>query len=295
MKDVTVVGGVFREILDGDTEPHPRMGGSGLTSAIVAARLGATTSLTSYVGEEDAQTVQDMLEVAGVDTNSLSTLPGASGTFVFPKEVGESSPWPMYRPAETTSMARPSVADSKLYLVFGIPDIDPIAENWLVGIRDTAMLLWDRQGWMSRARDCRAAGSLGPRERFYIANLEEALEEFPPEDRMKKFADLPPAGFSAAVVKQGANGCTVVRNGLGTAFDAFRVDDPHSTVGSGDAFAGGLAAALSMGETLESAVVVANAAAATLLQANGDPLIEWFADRVRQLVDERCDVERHVR
>ena len=52
MMDVLVIGGIFREVLRGDSKPMSRYGGSAIVSALSAAWVGANVALASYVGNE---------------------------------------------------------------------------------------------------------------------------------------------------------------------------------------------------------------------------------------------------
>jgi sugar/nucleoside kinase (ribokinase family) len=78
LSDVLVVGGVFREVLDADSTPRHRYGGSGLTAAVAAAQLGAATVLAGAVGAEDQEAVRALVAAAGV-TDALQTVPGHAG------------------------------------------------------------------------------------------------------------------------------------------------------------------------------------------------------------------------
>ena len=129
--DVLVIGGIFREILDGDTDPRRRYGGSGLTASVAAARFGARVALASYVGAEDEETVRSELQLAGVDHSAVLSVVGASGTFVFPTLDDPKRPWPMYRPAEAFPKELPQIPEADIVVVFGIPDCDPVALGWL--------------------------------------------------------------------------------------------------------------------------------------------------------------------
>jgi len=284
--EVVVVGGVFREILDGDTDPQPRFGGSALIAAILASRFGASTSIAGYVGEEDADAIVAMLTAAGVDTASLAVVPGASGTFVFPTRA--EPPWPMYRPAEAVPTTSFAIPDAKLYLVFGIPDIDPVALGWLSAIRRTAHLVWDRQGWLSRARNASSAASLPPLSKTYVANVEEAIAEFRASNKDELIERMPPDGFQSAVVKAGRAGCTVVQGEEGhravKRVAAFVVEPPN-TIGSGDAFAGALVACMSRGLATSDAALAANAAASSFLTFGGDPLAPDLVGKAQALLD----------
>ena len=282
---VLVVGGVFREIRDADTEPRPRMGGSGLTAALVAAQLGAQTRLASFVGSEDADTVVAMLDTAGVDRSSLVVLPGASGTFVFPTRADDRRPWPMYRPAEAVPAPDQLRLRAEVVLVFGMPDFDALAAGWVAPGRED-VLIWDRQGFLSRARDWRDAAVLEPERKIYLANLDETLEEFPAASAEESLAQLPPPGFAAAAVKRGGEGCLVVARRAVDEVAGFPLE-LDSTIGSGDAFAGALAAGIDSGLALADAALRANAAAAAFLELD-DALDMRFSERVVALVDRRA-------
>jgi hypothetical protein len=231
-----------------------------------------------------------MLESAGVDPHALLVLPGSSGTFVFPATTDDARPWPMYRPAEATPLDAPEIAEALVYLLFGIPDFDPIASGWLDHLPSDAVLLWDRQGWLSRARDSRAATTLRPARKLFLANHDEALEEFSAPDEAALFDQLPPRGYSTAVVKVGVDGCIVIDGGetnrTETRITGFPVPT-SSTIGSGDAFAGALAAEIAAGTGIQRAALVANAAAAAFLEAGGDPFAEELSRRTRALVSRR--------
>jgi sugar/nucleoside kinase (ribokinase family) len=69
----------------------------------------------------------------------------------------------------------------------------------------------------------------------------------------------------AAVVTLGEAGCVVAEGGRLTRVAAAPVETIVDSVGAGDAFAGGLAAALSRGEALEEAVAAALRTAAKSL------------------------------
>lgn len=253
MKDVLVVGGIFREILNGDTEPSLRYGGSGLVASIAAARLGASVALASYVGDEDEEAVKDELQAAGVDDGAVLVVDGASGTFVFPTRENADRPWPMYRPAESTPASAPKkLPEATVTVVFGLPDYDPVAEGWLGDIAAGATLIWDKQGWLSRARDSEAVARLPPQRKVHLANQAEAMEGAKTSIAEEALAAQPPAGFQVGVVKQGISGVTVVertkKGSTSTFVPSFRVS-ARSTVGTGDIFAGAFASRLVRGDS----------------------------------------------
>jgi sugar/nucleoside kinase (ribokinase family) len=285
MIDVVVVGGIFREVLDGDAVPRRRLGGSGLVAAIIAARLGAITALISFIGLEDAATGMAMLDAAKVDSSQVDALPGASGTFVFPTTTAH--PWPMYRPAEAVPTTKPSIPAAKTYLVFGMPDFDAVAEGWLQILPRDATLLLDRQGWLSRARDYSSVSPLPPAVKVYLANEEEALAEFSIRRIDDLMSMLPPDGYQWAAVKRGPDGCVLAERSVDgnklRVVEGFPVDT-LDTIGSGDAFAGALAASIATGASMPNAASMANAAASSFLRLKCDPLAPGLPESARALL-----------
>lgn len=269
--NVLVVGGIFREVLNADTAPRPRYGGSGLTASVASARFGARVALASYVGSEDEDTVRAELRLADVDDRAVLSVPGASGTFAFSTLYDQKRPWPMYRPAEALPDKIPSVPEADVVLVFGIPDCDPVDLGWLGAGKSYGIVIWDRQGWLSRARDASTILQVGAYTRIYVANEFEAMEDARVDSLDEALLDQPPRGFDAAVVKRGASGVVVVEKAGGskrqTIIPAFPVLT-NSNIGSGDVFAGVFAARLASGDPIDTAAKWGCAAAAVSLQAD---------------------------
>ena len=271
MIDVLVVGGSCREYIETDYEPRLRYGGSGLVASVTAAHFSRRVSLASYVGSEDDETVRIELQIAGVDESPLVTLEGASGTFVFPAELNPSQPWPMYRPAEAVPKHSPRIPRASVVLAFGIPDFDPVAQGWLRSMLPSTTLIWDRQGWLSRARNSDAILSLPAATKIYLANESEAIEESEARGTSDTLLSQPPGGFDVSVVKRGVYGVDLfVREGSSCHREhipAFPVCT-ESTIGSGDVFAGAFAARIAKGDSLTAAVEWGCAAASIALQTS---------------------------
>ena len=284
--DVLVIGGVFREVLDADTAPRPRYGGSGLTASVAAARFGARVALASYVGSEDEAAVRTELAVADVDDHAVVTLGGACGTFLFPTKDHE-RPWPMYRPAEQVPSHVPELPQAGIVVVFGIPDCDLVEMGWLGSGNGDATIVWDRQGWLSRARDSKAVVGLRARTRVYLANESEAIEDAGVGSFAEALGGQPPRGFDTAFLKRGDAGVVVVER---AGEDTTRTHVPSfpiratSTVGSGDIFAGVLAAQLSRGEPPASAARWACAAAAVALRGEQNLLSSDAYSQAQDLI-----------
>ena len=179
------------------------------------------------------------------------------------------------------------IPEARIIVAFGIPDCDPVELGWL-GVGDShATLIWDRQGWLSRARDSKAIVRLKARRRIYLANEQEAIEDSGAGSLAEALAVQPPSGFDVAVVKRGDAGVIVVDRDADDATPAPVPSFPvstRSTVGSGDVFAGVLAARLALGEPTASAATWGCAAAAVALRAEQNLLSSDAYSQARDLM-----------
>jgi len=193
----------------------------------------------------------------------------------------------MYRPAEAVPANLPAIDPAHVYVVFGMPDLDPAASGWLDHLSKESTLLWDRQGWLSRARDHLRVAQLPPTHKVYIANEDEALADFNARTIEELLSSLPPLDFQWAVIKRGRDGCIVVERTTDedsvSSAAGFPIDT-SDTIGSGDAFAGALAAGIAAGASVCDAAGVANAAASSFLKLGCDPLASELPEAARILV-----------
>lgn len=268
MTDVVVAGGVFREVFIAQGQTSQRLGGSGLTAAIAASRLGAQTALVTTVGADDADEAVAALREAGVETDWISIEPGASGIFLFEDIVDASAPRPLFRPAESVPVEPQGIPEAAVKLAFGMPQADPL--SWL-GDSDQAMLIWDRQGWLSRSRSSEDARHRPEHRRVFVANWGEFLDEFGPGLAAEMLAGAGVPGFETTIVKAGPWGVTVVDSGAPRGIPAFYVESSNA-ISSGDTFAGALAASLAAGQGPDEAALQGAAAAAVALQSGTGPL-----------------------
>ena len=278
MIDVLVVGGVFREILAFDLSPVERLGGSGLTAATAARHVGATVTLASAVGATEVTEVRELLQRSDIEERLIVTA-GSSGTFAYPAAVSASQPWPLYRPAEGQPVERPELPLARVVLLFGIPDFDPVATGWVDDVSEGATVLWDRQGWLSRARTDEHVLALRATSRIYLANESEAAMDLGADPEWA-LAQQPPPGYVAALIKRGTDGVLVFHQGhrYPESVPAYVVN-ARTTVGSGDAFAGVVAAVLAAGGELGEGVRTGCAVVAAMLE-RGQNLVD--EDVVRQ-------------
>lgn len=263
--DLLVVGGTFREVIEEDASaPDIRIGGSALTAAIAAARMGASVAVSSFVGAEDEEAAHSLLVHAGVQPE-LFVLPGASGTFVYPAGSDDTSPRPLYRPAETSPFRLRQLPPAKTLLLFGMPDFDPPRDPAVAdAAREAKVVLWDRQGWLSRTRDSSAVADLETAQRLLLTNADEAIDEGIIDRQSGAIAV--PLGYAAAIVKDGRRGAVLAHaSGDRTPIPAYPVE-VQNNVGSGDIFAGVLAAEVASGTPLHEAATLAGAATSALLR-----------------------------
>jgi len=192
----------------------------------------------------------------------------------------------MYRPAESVPSDLQITEPAHVYVVFGMPDLDPTASGGLDHLSRESTLLWDRQGWLSRTRDHLRVAQLPPAHKVYVANEDEACGDFNARTLEELVPSMPPQNFQSAVIKRGSEGCVVIEGPTEqksvSSVAGFPIET-NDTIGSGDAFAGGLAAGIAAGALVREAAHFANAAASTFLKLGGDPLIPEFEESVRAL------------
>jgi ribokinase len=284
--DVLVIGGIFREVTAFDEAPKQRFGGSGLTAATAARSLGAAVALAGAVGSEDAAEVRALLDGHGIASH-LSVTAGRSGTFAHPTHESADRPWPLYRPAEGPVIGRPKLPAARVLVLFGVPDFDPIADGWADSASRGAVVLWDRQGWLSRAQDDAHVLALDAASLIYVANQSEAAHDAR-ADEAWALDHQPPPGYAAALIKRGAAGVLVYHaDGAGRSeVPAFAVD-ARSTIGSGDAFAGAVAAAIASGLELLDAVRTGCAVSAALVERGHNLVDRETIRRARALLNTR--------
>jgi len=146
-----------------------------------------------------------------------------------------------------------------------MPDFDGADDHEVQRMtsQTSPVVVWDRQGWLSRARNGDAAAALAASQRIWLGNKGEALEEH--------VSLVPPRGFTAAIVKDGPRSVTLIEPAGSAAVPTYPVESINP-VGTGDAFAGALAAGLATGSSLIEAATQASAVA-SIVAARGENLV----------------------
>jgi ribokinase len=255
-------------------------GGKGANAAAAAARARANVVFVSAVGADaDGEHALATLRAEGVEpaavairehaptgaalivtdaegANLIAVAPGANAT-VDPEHV-------------TRSLAGISGADVVLVSA-EIPEAAVAAAVHAGAERAAATVLDPAPARPSLLEAARIGAILTPNE-------SEALELTGCADVEEAARALSELTGRAAVITLGAAGCLMADGGAVTRVAAAPVDAIVDTVGAGDAFAGGLAAALARGDALEIAVAAAlRAAAASLGHAGARPAVGYGA------------------
>jgi sugar/nucleoside kinase (ribokinase family) len=263
-----ICGGIFVEEI---ADHSRRLGGSGFTAAIAAARHGARVSLAGWIGEAEADEAFALLDDAGVDRLGVRVLNGSTTTYRISDPADLAAPMPSVIegavPRDTTTPALPA---ARVVLNFGTPGFDAIRAGWLDRATQGATLLFDRQGSHSMILGGAMAATVPAARRILIANVFEVCTETKQSDLASSMRLLPTDGFAATIVKAGPWGVTVVEpNNEETSFGTHEVVVAN-TIGSGDVFAGTLAAHLAAGTELAASVPRAIASAVAWISSGAD-------------------------
>lgn len=247
-------------------------GGKGLNQAVAAARLGADVTMIGAVGDDSAaQFLRGIVVTEGIDDQSLASMTGPSGTALIEVDASGANRIvvvPGANAAVTAGMVSDAIA------AVGSAAVGSAAVVLVQGEVPLAAI----EAAMRAGRAIGARTILNPAPVFDIAPALMALVDFlvPNEHEAALITGLPTGtaddATAAAVdlVRRGVGCAVITRGGSGsvwaTAHDhgsqsVFAVT-PVDTVAAGDAFCGGMAAALAEGREVGEALRWASAAGA---------------------------------
>jgi hypothetical protein len=214
------------------------------------------------VGVEDAEIAANLCREAGVASRLMPTS-GSSGVFAYERRGGLDQ-FRGFRPAEgdLAPQSAPNLDEYRCVLVFGHPQWDPCRNEAVCAATGGADLLFDRQGWLSRTRSPSDAVSLPAQSRTLLCNYQERVDALGHEAALRLDSG-PHPGFTSSIVKDGRWGVHLLSNEL-TSFPAL-YSPTVGDIGSGDVFAGALAASLASGGELNEAIPRAVAAASVAI------------------------------
>jgi sugar/nucleoside kinase (ribokinase family) len=253
---VLVCGGIFREEIAGR---EPRLGGSGLVAALAAAGHDTEVNLAGWVGEDHAEELFALLAERRINGVAVKVLKGRTTTFRFSDPGDLMPPQPTMTEGARPPAEIPPLSASRVVLCIGTPGFDPVHARWLDRAAENATLLFDRQGSRSAIHGAAMAATVPAARRILLANTHEALAETGQATLAAATRRLPPDGYETAFVKAGPWGVLIRdRDGNEHPLGAHPLK-ARSTIGSGDVFAGALAARLHAGD--DQAAAARNAAA----------------------------------
>ena len=242
-------------------------GGKGLNQAVACARLGAEVCLIGAVGDDDSgRWLRGILEDEGVFGESTGTIPGPSGTALIEvDEAGENRI--VVVPGANASLTPDFVTEA----IRQIPDLGVLVVQTEIPMDVVSAAL-------TAARERGATTLLNPSPVTDVApellklvdviipNEHEAAQltgldtssSVDATEAAQRFNEL---GVGTAIITRGGKGCVWASGPNSGSVATFRVQ-PVDTVGAGDAFCGGLAAALSFGLPMSEALRWASATGA---------------------------------
>ncbi|MGZ4295922.1 MAG: PfkB family carbohydrate kinase [Solirubrobacteraceae bacterium] len=242
-------------------------GGKGANAAAAAAHAGAEVTFVSAVGaDDDGQAAIATLRSEGVGVNAVAVADGAptgAALIVTDDEGGNliavaTGANARLNPDHVVRSLGPVTAGDVILVSAEIADACIEAALSTAAARQATAILNPAPARPSLL----AAAELGA---ILTPNETEARELTGHEDAAEAARTLARLSGRPAVVTLGEAGCVVVDGDTVTPYPAAPAPAIVDTVGAGDAFAGGLAAALAGGEGLDAAVRAALRAAAESL------------------------------
>ena len=265
-------------------------GGKGLNQAVACARLGAEVSLVGAVGDDDSgRWLRGILESEGVVGGSTTTIPGPSGTALIEvDEAGENRI--VVVPGANASLTPDFVTEA----IRQVPDLGVL-------IVQTEVPMDVVNAALAAARERGAITVFNPSPvtdigrdilklvDVIIPNEHEAAQltgldtssSVDATEAAQRFNEL---GVGTAIITRGGKGCVWASGPNSGSVATFRVQ-PVDTVGAGDAFCGGLAAALSFGLPMSEALRWASATGALSTTKQGAVPSLPHRDAVEELLE----------
>jgi ribokinase len=249
-------------------------GGKGANAAATAARAGAAVTFVSAVGADpDGEAARDALRSEGVAVDAVAVLDGVpTGAALIITDAGganliavASGANARMRPAHVERSLEALSAADVVLVSAEIPDSCIEAALRAAADRDATAILDPAPARPSLLQAARLGAVLTPNE----SEATELTGSSEPGEAAQRLAALT---GRPAVVTLGEAGCLIADGTTVTRHAAAPAPAIVDTVGAGDAFAGGLAAALAGGEPLAQAVDAGlRAAAASLAHAGARP------------------------
>lgn len=269
---------------------HRHAGGKGLNQAVASARLGAEVSLIGAVGDDDSgRWLCGILADEGVRGESTVTIPGPSGTAVIEvDEAGENRI--VVVPGANASLSPETVTEA----IRQIPDLGVLMVQTEIPMDVvSAALTAGRERGAITVFNPSPVTDVSPQilklVDVIIPNEHEAAQltgldtssSVDATEAAQRFNEL---GVGTAIITRGGKGCVWASGPNSGSVATFRVQ-PVDTVGAGDAFCGGLAAALSFDLPMSEALRWASATGALSTTKHGAVPSLPYRDAVEELLE----------
>lgn len=252
------------------------LGGNGANTSYALAKLGLPVNLTGVVGADaPGDKVLSILRDSGVDASGVrrTDLPTTS-TICVVHPSGERLF--LHRPGASSAAEERDVqfdacgTCNHFHLAnpFALPKVRLDAGKLMQRARSAGFTTSLDAGWDALGRWIEDIGPCLPHTNLMFINDREAKMLTGLDDSFAAVAALQRYGATDVVVKSGARGCTVFRDGHRTHHPAYPVNVVDTT-GAGDCFAGGFLAALGRGRSYAEAARFANAVGALNVQRLG--------------------------
>lgn len=294
---VVVVGNLtIDDIVRADGTTHMgSLGGNSVHTATAAVVNGSPTALVARKGADFPDGAWQRLAQAGVDLTSVTSVPGPTVRNWVIYEANGQRRW-LYRtdPQRAVQVA-PTPDDLAPDLLHKVAVVHvaamplPAAQLLVHSIRrqnpDALITLDTHEDWVDGYQD--RLLQLAREVDVFVPSLEELLVLTGAADAVSGCTALDANGVRRAVVKANSDGAFILDSGRITHVHAQQVT-AHDSTGAGDAFCGGLAAALAQRQTLLNAVKRGCVTAATAIGSSGSlrlldqPLLAHDLQRLAQ-------------
>lgn len=272
---------------------RPALGGNGAISAFTLARLGAPVVLSTAIGQDWLGVeVTGWLEEAGVEMNCVARRAGAATAATVVVSDDARNRLSFHHAGANETLAEADVpaallAQADVLLLTSYPLLNGLRPEGSAALLAAA----HRSGTITALDIGPAIGEpallseisgLLPDVDYLFCNEHELSVCTEDRDLRAGMACMLAERAQCVVVKRGAQGATVWRNGASPVDVPGFAVDAHSTVGAGDSFNAGFLHALTQGQDSLQAARFANAVAALLVSAHrgalGAPTLQGVRD-----------------
>lgn len=265
-------------------------GGKGLNQAVACARLGGNVTMLGAVGDDASGTwLRSILHEDGIDSSHVQTLPGPSGTALIEVEHGGENriivvPGANAQiPAADVAAGIRELPDVGILLVQAEMPLDIIESALRAANERGAITILNPSPVTDFSRELlKLVNVIVPNE--HEAAKLTGMETDSSVDATEAALRFNEIGIGTAIITRGGKGCVWASGANTGSVPTFKVQ-PVDTVAAGDAFCGGLAAALSFGFPMAEALRWASASGALATTKAGAVPSLPYRESVEELLE----------